>query len=91
MFSRLRRFSTLAAEDRRLVIQAFVLQILIAASLRLRPFGSLRRMLARISRPPIARPACAGAPTDRVTWAVVVSSRYLGRASTCLTEGRLAS
>ena len=84
----LRRVVRLPAADRRLVVEALLFQSVIAVVLRLMSFGRLRRLLERLSRPPLVRQIDPGAgpQAGRVPWAVSVSSRCLGPASTCLTE-----
>lgn len=86
-----RRFFALAADERRLVIDALVLQGAIAVGLRAMRFGQLRRLLERIGRPGIAARTPEAATVERVAWAVRVTSRYLGAASTCLTQSLAAA
>ncbi len=87
----IKRFFKLTADDRHLLIQAFALQTAIAVGLRVLRFDALRRLVDRASGSHVERPIDLAHTGKRVARAVAVSSRYLGTASTCLTEALAAT
>jgi hypothetical protein len=89
--SPIRRFFRLTADDRHLLIQAFALQSAVAVGLRVLRFDTVRRLVARASGSPVDRLVDLSHTSKQVARAVAVSSRYLGTASTCLTEALAAT
>ena len=86
-----RRFFSLTACDRRLVLEAACLQTGIAVGLRFIHFGTLRRLLDRFSTArQTTDPASASVVMGHIAWAVDASSRHLCAVSTCLTEALTA-
>ena len=91
MVHQIKRFFTLTADDRHLLIQAFALQTAIAVGLRVLRFDVLRRLVDRASSSHVDRPVDLSHTGQRVARAVAVSSRYLGTASPCLREALAAT
>jgi len=85
----LRRMLALPAADRRLLLLAASLQLLIAGLLRALPFGWLRRAL-RVWRWLPAMGLNAVDAEARIVRAVSVSSAHLGHWSTCLASALTA-
>ncbi len=84
--NRLRKFLLLPPSERGLLVSATVRLGAISLGLRLLPLQTLRRLMARVSRPfaPLAGPdACS---PDLIAWAVSVASRYVPGAGTCLPQ-----
>ncbi len=79
--SRLFKFFALPSSDRRIFALAAIWMILIRAALRVAPFQSLRRWLARASE----RGQSARITKSQIVWAVKAASRYVPLAS-CLTQ-----
>ncbi len=87
----LHRFLLLPAADRWLLIKAALLLEAIKLGLRLLPFRTVRRLLARAAGGPARRPRCANhASADGVAWAVDVASRHVPGAKSCLTQALAA-
>ena len=86
------RFLRLAAAERRLLIEAVLLLGAIGPGLRLLPFETVRRLLARVARTPAAARKVDLTSAERVAWAVAVASRYVPRAGSgaCLTQALAA-
>ncbi len=89
---RLSRFLRLSAAERRLLIEAMLLLGTIAPGLRLLPFETVRRLLARAAWTPAGSPEAHLPSTEGVVWAVTVASRYVPKAvaGVCLTEALAA-
>ena len=87
----IKRFFELTADDRCLLVQAFALQTAIAVGLRVLRFDVLRRLVDGSSGSRVDHPVDLWHTGKRVARAVAVSSRYLGTASTCLTEALAAT
>ena len=86
-----RRFLSLPASHRRLVLEAACLQSGIALGLRFIHFGPLRRLLERFSTSrETSDPASASVVVGHIAWAVDVSGRHLSAVSTCLTAALTA-
>lgn len=84
----LRRWQSLPALDRRLLLEAVALVLGVRLGLWLLPFPSLRRLLARAgNRRAAARDVMPSA--RRIALAVGVASRYVP-AATCLTQALAA-
>ena len=81
-----RRFRSLNGRDRRMVIEAAALLLLVRAGLPLLPFHTLRRSLGYYAD--ASRPAAPGstALVPRVAWAVTAAARRLPIRTTCLVE-----
>src|SRR5256712_2982691 len=84
---RLRRFLTLPATDRRLLVEAVLFLAAIRLGLRLLPFRTLWRLLDRAPRPSVA--AGLFSP-DRIAWAVSVTSPYVLGVRPCLPQALAA-
>jgi hypothetical protein len=79
-----RRFLRLPGAEQRLLIGALLLVGGVRSALTILPFGTLRKLLARLMRPP-ARISSRRHAAERIAWAVTVASRYVPNA-TCLTQ-----
>src|SRR2546422_6276531 len=84
---RLRRFLTLSATDRRLLVEAALFLAAIRLGLRLLPFRTLWRLLDRAPCPSVA--AGLFSP-DRIAWAVSVTSPYVLGVRPCLPQALAA-
>ena len=82
---RLRKFLSLTPSDRVLLINALLLLGAIRLGLKLLPFQTLRRLLARIAQPIRTLPEEELASVDKVAWAVMVASHYIPGAI-CLAQ-----
>jgi hypothetical protein len=82
---RMHKFLCLPSADRRFLVQAAFLLGVVRLGLWLLPFGSLRRLLARMTQVPPEPRETDRASMDRITWAVTVTSRYIPM-TTCLTQ-----
>src|SRR5438132_3059431 len=87
---RLGKFLRLAHAERELLVEATLLLGAIGLGLRLLPFGRLRELLDRLSRPrhglrPLARLSAA-----RIAWAVERVSRVVPGARSCLVQALAA-
>lgn len=76
---RMHKFLRLPSTDRRLLVQSAFLLGTIRLGLWLLPFGTLRRLLARMTQ------VTNQASMDRVIWAVAAASQYVPLV-TCLTQ-----
>ena len=87
--NRLIRIVSLSNNDRRLLLGAFVLVVLIRLGLWFLPFRVWRRLLSRLTGHYVPEdgndPAPAAAEAKRVAWAVGSTSRFVPSAS-CLTQ-----
>ncbi len=84
MMRRLKRFATLASQDRILFLRALLLVGAIRAGLCLLPFRVVQRLTAKT-----CRDAAAIQPAGRYVWAVRAASRFVPGAS-CLTQALAA-
>ena len=84
MMRRLKRFATLASQDRILFLRALLLVSAIRAGLCLLPFRVVQRLTARA-----CRDAAAIQPAGLYVWAVRAASRCVPGAS-CLTQALAA-
>jgi hypothetical protein len=82
---RLRKFLSLTPSDRVLLINALLLLGAIRLGLKLLPFQTLRRLLARIAQPIRTLLEVEKASVDKVAWAVMVASHYIPGAR-CLAQ-----
>lgn len=82
---RLRKFLNLNKCDRVLIINALLLLGAIRLGLKLLPFQTLRRLLARMDQPTGTLQEAEKASVDKVAWAVMVASHYIPRAR-CLAQ-----
>ena len=82
---RLHKFLSLTPSDRVLLINALLLLGAIRLGLKLLPFQTLRRLLARIAQPIRTLPEIEKASVDKVAWAVMVASHYIPGAR-CLAQ-----
>jgi hypothetical protein len=82
---RLYNFCRLPALSRHLFVRSFLLLALVRVGLWVLPFKTLRRLLARMTRPYTESPGEDQTPLERVAWAVTVASQYVP-AATCLTQ-----
>src|SRR5688500_11786021 len=87
--TRLRKFRRLPSQYRRLLVQAAVLLGVVRLGLRLVPFPTWRRLLARLIRAPGGAGAGQAAAIPQVVWAVTTASRYVP-AATCLAQALAA-
>jgi hypothetical protein len=87
----LRKFLLLPAADRWLLIKAALLLEAIKVGVRLLPFRTLRRLVARAAAAPAGGLWQAEyASAERVVWAVQVASQRMPRAKSCLTQALAA-
>jgi Transglutaminase-like superfamily len=82
---RLRKFLSLTPSDRVLLINALLLLGAIRLGLKLLPFQTLRRLLARMAQPIRTLQEVEKASVDKVAWAVMVASHYIPGAR-CLAQ-----
>ena len=82
----LRKFLVLPTYDRWLLIKAAFLLEAIRLGVRLLPFRTLRRLLARAADTSIGPRHAEQVSTDRVTWAVKIAAQYGPGAKSCLTQ-----
>ncbi|MBH8562237.1 lasso peptide biosynthesis B2 protein [Nostoc sp. CENA67] len=73
----LRKFFSLTASDRLLLVKAVFILAVIRVGLKLLPFQQLRRLLAKIAQPKAKLQAMDEASVKKVAWAVTVASPYL--------------
>jgi Transglutaminase-like superfamily len=76
-------FMRLDSRDRLLVLQAALLLGAVRVALVVVPFVRLRRVMARLARPPSH---ASGTDAAREAWAVSAASRYVPGARHCLTQ-----
>jgi hypothetical protein len=91
-----RRFMTGTAGERRLVIEAALLLVLVRIGLRFLAFATLLRLVDRLARrrgEPARAPAggSAGDLARQVAWAVTAVGRRLPGSMTCLSEALAAA
>jgi hypothetical protein len=86
----LRKLWRLPGADRKLLIKAALLLVAVKLGMRLLPFRSLRRLLARVSDTRTLPRPTDRAPAERITWAVEVASRRVPGAKGCLTQALAA-
>jgi hypothetical protein len=84
---RLRRLLGLSPEDRRLLLRAWRLEVVIRLGLWLLPFRSVRRRVASTRHR--VGPATPAGTDQRIEWAVTSAARYVP-AATCLTQALAA-
>jgi hypothetical protein len=82
---RLYKFLSLTPRERVLLINALLLLGAIRLGLKLLPFQTLRRLLARMAQPTGTLQAAEKASVDQVAWAVMVVSHYIPGAR-CLAQ-----
>jgi len=82
---RLHKFLSLTPSDRVLLINALLLLGAIRLGLKLLPFQTLRRLLARMAQPIRRLQQAEKASVDKVAWAVMVASHYIPGAR-CLAQ-----
>ncbi|HEY2907611.1 MAG TPA: lasso peptide biosynthesis B2 protein, partial [Vicinamibacterales bacterium] len=83
----MRRWLSLSHSEHRALVAALASQLAIALALRLLPFSTVRRVLARTATPRRGTPGRqADASVALLTWAVDAAGRRLGRMSTCLSR-----
>ena len=82
---RLYKFLSLTPRERVLLINALLLLGAIRLGLKLLPFQTLRRLLARMAQPTGTLQAAEKASVDQVAWAVIVASHYIPGAR-CLAQ-----
>jgi hypothetical protein len=81
---RLRRFLALSAAERRLIVKAVLLLVLIKAGLKTLPFRIVCRGLDRASR--VRVPVHDRLFPAQIAWAVTAAGHYLLGARPCLTQ-----
>lgn len=81
---RLRKFLSLPLAERWLLIEAAFLLEAINLGLRLLPFRTLRRLVARVAV--TRRRYVKNSSADRIAWAVEVASRHSPGVKSCLTQ-----
>ena len=81
-----RRFRSLDGRDRRMVVEAAVLLLLVRAGLSMFPFNTLRRGLRYYAAPRCPAATNPEALVPRVAWAVPAVARRLPMRTTCLVE-----
>lgn len=83
--NRVRRFISLSAANRALLIRSYFLVMALRLALWLLPFRTLHRFLTGFAVPTgVAASSCGPSP-DRIAWAVSVTSRYVPAAN-CLPQ-----
>jgi len=88
--TRLGKFLRLAHAERVLLVEAALLLGAIGLGLRLLPFGRLRDLLDRLSRPRQGLRPRARLPAARIAWAVERTSRVVPGARSCLVQALAA-
>ncbi|HEY9875191.1 MAG TPA: lasso peptide biosynthesis B2 protein [Candidatus Obscuribacterales bacterium] len=83
---RLRKFLSLTASDRQLVVSAALLLAGIRLGLWLLPFKTLRHLLTLIAQAPLELQPTNQVSVDKVVWAVAVVSRYMPGEVKCLAR-----
>ena len=86
---KLRKFLRLPSADRRLLVKSTLLLGAVRLGLRLLPFQTSQRLLARMMPPTAELQEVDQAAIDQVVWAVTVASRYVP-AATCLAQAMAA-
>src|SRR3989475_12231716 len=87
---RLGKFLRLAHAERVLLLEATLLLGAIGLGLRLLPFGRLRRLLDRLSRPRHGLRPQARLSAARIAWTVDRASRVVPGARSCLVQALAA-
>ena len=82
--TRLRKFLRLASRERRLLIRAALLLGTIGLGVRLLPFATIQRLLARLMKGPARGHQGRQSSPERIAWAVVVASQVVPGSRTCL-------
>ena len=86
-----RRFWSLTAADRLIVLEAGALMVFIRVFLKIAPFLVTRRALRAYARIARVRPSPVDAAhVDRIRWGVPAAARHLPFRSTCLVESLAA-
>lgn len=80
----LRKFLSLTASERLLLIKAAILLVIIKVGIKLLPFHQLRSLLAKIAQPRAKLHRADETFVNKVVWAVIVASPYLQ--ARCLTQ-----
>lgn len=80
----LRKFLSLTASDRLLLIKATIILVLIRLGLKLLLFHKLRSLLAKIAQSSTKLKEADEASVNKVVWAVTVASPYIR--ATCLPK-----
>ncbi|RCJ40614.1 hypothetical protein A6770_37730 [Nostoc minutum NIES-26] len=73
----LRKFFSLTADERLLLVKATLLLGVIRVGLKLLSFYKLRSLLAKIAQPRAKLQSADNVSVNHITWAVTVASRYL--------------
>lgn len=81
----LRKFSRLSGIERRLLLKAALLLVVVRLGLWLLPFETLRRVLVGFSEGPVRLRNTDQSSEGEVTWAVEKAGRFMPWAATCLT------
>ena len=79
------KFLYLSWKDRYFLVKSALLLGMIRLGLRLLPFKTLRRFLAKMTRSITRLQGAEQIPIDKVIWAVTLASRYVPK-TTCLTQ-----
>ena len=80
----LRKFLSLPAKERYILLKAFLLLSIIRLGLWLLPFRTLQRTLAKLFQSPVTKNGQSPSP-EKFSWAVSAVSRYVPSA-TCLAQ-----
>lgn len=86
----LRKFSLLPTLDRRMLIKAALLLELTKLGMRLLPFRTLSRLLARAAGTTVGLRRADHASPERIGWAVEAASRHAPGLKTCLAQALAA-
>jgi transglutaminase superfamily protein len=86
----LHKIRSLAATDRRLLIETAVLLAAIRLALPLVSFKTLQDLLMRVSRRTRRSHLSHPLPADRLAWAITVASRYVPQTQNCLIQALAA-
>jgi hypothetical protein len=86
----LHRFRSLAATDRRLLIETAFLLAAIRLALPLVSFKTLHVLLLRVPRRTGRELQPRPLPADRLAWAITVASRYVPQTRNCLIQALAA-
>ena len=85
-----RRFRSSDGRDRRVVVEAAALLVLVRAGLLILPFKALRRSLRYYARPTRQTAVVAEDVVRRVAWAVTAVARRIPMRTTCLVQSLAA-
>jgi hypothetical protein len=83
---RLRKFLRLTWSDKALLLEATLLLAAVRIGLRVVPFGRLRHLLDRLSRPQRPTRDPRGVTRERTIWAVEAAGACFPSIGTCLTQ-----